>query len=87
MTERGTIAETSTGSQGTRVGYEYMRFRVDPEIFSRFPDYCVGVVVATGLDNAAVDVSGTLEGVDTRSSGRPWQQWRADRHCRDRNLA
>lgn len=61
MTERGTIADTSTGLEGAQVGYEHMRFRVNPEIFSRFPGYCVGVVVATGLENAAIDVSGTLE--------------------------
>ena len=51
MTERETIADTSTGLGGTRVGQEYMRFRIDPEIFARFPDYCVGVVVATELNN------------------------------------
>ena len=61
MTERGILADTSTGLEGTGVGSEYMRFRVAPEIYSRFPDYYVGVVVATGLDNASIDVSGTLE--------------------------
>lgn len=60
MTERGTIADTSVGFARTQVGYEYTRFRVDPEIFARFPDYCVGVVVATGLDNETADAGDAL---------------------------
>ena len=27
------------------------RFTVEPAVFAQLPDYCVGVVVARGLDN------------------------------------
>ena len=29
-----------------------VQFRIEPEVFERFPEFCVGVVVATGLDNS-----------------------------------
>ncbi len=61
MTERGTMADTSKHFDETQVGCEYMRFRVSPEIFSRFPDYCVGIVVAMEVNNATVDVGDSLE--------------------------
>ena len=60
MTDRGTVADASGGTEATPAGHEHMRFRVAPEIFDRFPDYCVGAVVATVLDNGAADVNDTL---------------------------
>ena len=60
MSDRGTVADASRGLEATQVGHEYMRFRIAPEIFARFPEYCVGVVVATDLENTGGDVNPTL---------------------------
>ena len=60
MIESGTMAEKSNDLDGNQIGRQYMRFRVSQEIFSRFPDYCVGIVVATGLNNESVGSGDTL---------------------------
>ncbi len=54
-----------------------MRFSIAPEVLQRFPDFCVGVVVATGLNNRGEDeatraeLRQAAEAARARHAGQP----------------
>jgi tyrosyl-tRNA synthetase len=50
-----------------------MQFRIEPEVFERFPTFCVGVVVATGLDNGGQTLA------DARIKDELRAEWRRAR--------
>jgi len=53
-----------------------MDFHISPEVRERFPDFCVGIVVATGVDNrgtAESEVAAAAERLRERLAGSNWE--------------
>src|SRR5579884_3934635 len=46
------LGRCPTMSESQSENQRPMRFGIDPEVLAAFPDYCVGIVVATAVDNA-----------------------------------